>query len=41
MSHNSRYMEDSGAKSNTDYDDLAQEVLEGKNISKWPRDWSF
>ena len=36
----SRNKEDSGTKSNTNSDSLAQEVSKEKNISKWPRDCS-
>lgn len=36
----SRSREDSGAESNVDYDDAAQEPSEEKNISKWLRDCS-
>lgn len=38
MDHTGRHREDSGDKSNADYDSLTLEVSEGKNISKWLRD---
>ena len=35
-----RNMEGTYTENNEDYDTLAQEILEDKNISKWPRDHS-
>jgi len=38
--HTSKSMEDNGTESNVDYDGMAQEVLKGKNIGMWPREYS-
>jgi hypothetical protein len=37
MDHVGRKVEDSAAENSLNYDSLAQEVSEGKNISKWPK----